>query len=269
MAKKFYTIEEAASKLGKSVDQVKDMVAKKQLEEFRDRDRLMLKVDQVDLLAGDDHIPLASDSSELEPLSLAASGTGSSMTLDAKEQTGISILDTDSTEEADANAVTRVTNSPVQLQDPGKSASGSGGLLDLSKEPDDTSLGAGLLDDVYGSETVAQATAAEAPAAGDGGALFETSGSGGGEMAEVGAVAPMMIAAEPFDGMWSGIGGGIAAGMVVALGLGIFAIVSAISGSAGGGIIKMLTEQWYLFAGIGAGAIVLGAVIGMVIGKKS
>lgn len=268
MAKKFYTIEEAASKLGKSVDQIKEMVSRKQLEEFRDRDRLMLKVDQVDLLAGDDHIPLASDSSELEPLSLAASGTGSSMALDTKDQTGISIMD-DATEEADANAVTRVTNSPVQLQDPGKSASGSGGLLDLSKEPDDTSLGAGLLDDVYGSETVAQATAAEVPAGGDAGALFETSGVGGGDMAEAGAAAPMMMAAEPFDGMWSGIGGGIAAGMVVALGLGIFAIVSAISGSSGGGIIKMMTEQWYLFAGIGAGAIVLGAVIGMVIGKKS
>lgn len=268
MAKKFYTIEEAAAKLGKSVDQVKDMVTKKQLEEFRDRDRLMLKVDQVDLLAGDDHIPLASDSAELEPLSLAASGTGSSMTLDAKEQTGISIMD-DATEEADANAVTRVTNSPVQLQDPGKSASGSGGLLDLSKEPDDTSLGAGLLDDVYGSETVAQATAAELPAAGDGGALFETAGAGAGDMADTATVAPMMVAAEPFDGMWSGIGGGVAAGMVVALGLGIFAIVSAISGSSGGGIIKMMTDQWYMFAGIGAGAIVIGAVVGMVIGKKS
>ena len=51
MAKMFYTLEEAASKLGKSVDDVKTMAEKGQLQEFRDRDRLMFKVDQVDLLA--------------------------------------------------------------------------------------------------------------------------------------------------------------------------------------------------------------------------
>ena len=52
MAKMFYTLEEAAAKLGKNTDQVKDMVSSNQLQEFRDRDRLMFKVEQVDLLAG-------------------------------------------------------------------------------------------------------------------------------------------------------------------------------------------------------------------------
>ena len=104
MAKMFYTLEEAAAKLGKNTEQVKEMVSSNQLQEFRDRDRLMFKVEQVDLLAGgkdEDSIPLA-DSGELEPLSLASSGSASGIMVspeNAKEQTGISIFDADATED--------------------------------------------------------------------------------------------------------------------------------------------------------------------------
>ena len=75
MAKMFYTLDEAASKLGKSEAQLKEMVARGELQEFRDRDRLMFKVEQVDLLAGgDDFIPLA-ESGEHDAIGLASSGT--------------------------------------------------------------------------------------------------------------------------------------------------------------------------------------------------
>lgn len=73
MAKMFYSLEEAAAKLGKSEAEVKQMAASGQLQEFRDRDRLVFKREQVDLLAGgDDAIPLAD---ELEPISLTSSGS--------------------------------------------------------------------------------------------------------------------------------------------------------------------------------------------------
>ena len=62
MAKMFYTLTEAANKLQQSEEQIKQMVASGQLQEFRDRDRIMLKKDEVDLLAPDslnNSIPLA------------------------------------------------------------------------------------------------------------------------------------------------------------------------------------------------------------------
>jgi excisionase family DNA binding protein len=52
MAKMFYSLEEAAQKLGATEDQVKQMAGSGKLQQFRDRDKLMFKRDQVDALAG-------------------------------------------------------------------------------------------------------------------------------------------------------------------------------------------------------------------------
>ena len=186
MAKLFYTLDEAAQKLGKSADEVKKLVSSGQLQEFRDRDKLMFKVDQVNLLATgseDDAsasasgvIPLA-ESGEMGAISLASdSGTG--MNLESpKEQTGISIFEADQTEEADPSAVTQVTESaPTELS---LETVGSGsGLLDLTREADDTSLGQNLLEEVSGREgSTASATVAEGEVGGDAGALFESTGA--------------------------------------------------------------------------------------------
>src|SRR5215831_9039933 len=207
MDKMFYSIEEAAAKLGKSVDAVRDMASKGQLQEFRDREKLMFKREQVDLLSGGheegDVIPLAGDSGELEPLTLASSGSAPGLA-ESKESTGISIFEAEGTEEADPSAVTRVSQTPGQLVDPGdKSASGSGGLLDLTREADDTSLGADLLGDVYGSETMAQQTAAEPAVNEPAGALFESPGSAADIAEPATAAAGMMVVAEPYDGVSS------------------------------------------------------------------
>ncbi len=262
----FYSIEEAAERLGRSVDQVREMSAKGQLQEFRDRDRLMFKREQVDLLAGGgedpDSIPLA-ESGELEPISLASSGTGMGIAKD-KDSTGISIFDAEGTDEADANAVTRVTNSPGSFVDPGEK-SGSGGLLDLTREGDDTSLGANLLEDVYGSDTIAQQTAAE-PAMG-GGELFESSpGGDGGESMSAGA--PVMVAAEPYDGLWSGIGGGLAIAMIVALGIAAFTVIIGFTSTAGG-FVSTLGDSFMILVGIMGGVLVLATLAGFFLGKRS
>ena len=52
MAKMFYTLEEVCEKLDLGTDEVKEMVQSGQIQEFRDRDKLMFKVDQIDLLGG-------------------------------------------------------------------------------------------------------------------------------------------------------------------------------------------------------------------------
>jgi len=262
MDKMFYSIEEAAQRLGKSVDEVRQMSGRGQLQEFRDRDKLMFKKEQVDLLAGDDEggIPLA----ESGELALSSSGTGLKLDPVTKDSTGISIFEADATDESDANAVTRVTTAPGSLQDPGRS--GSGGLLDLTKEADDTSLGAGLMEDVYGSDTIAQQTAADASVSGGGepSQLFETPG---GETEVV--VAPVMLAAEPYDGMWSGIAGGLAAGMAVALLIGAFTLIVGLTSTAGGGLLSTIGDNFMILVGVAAAAPIVFALVGMFLGKRS
>ena len=75
MAKMFYSMEEAAAKLGKSEDELKEMIETGQIQEFRDRDKLMFKVDQIDLLTSTED-----DTGELtlglEDTSSGASGSG-------------------------------------------------------------------------------------------------------------------------------------------------------------------------------------------------
>jgi hypothetical protein len=280
MAKMFYTLDEAASKLGKSEAQLKEMVARGELQEFRDRDRLMFKVEQVDLLAGgDDFIPLA-ESGEHDAIGLASSGTNLGDAKDAKDGTGIALFDPDATEEGDANAVTRVTSSPLSsFKDPGSSGSGSrAGLIDMTKEADDTSLGAGLLEDVYGGETMAQ-TAADMPSGGGfgggeagGAGLFETPG---GEIAEpAGAGVGMAMAfAEPYDGPGSGWVGGLALGVVLVCGLAVFAAIVGLAGGTGTGMLSNLVgtlgENIFAILGAAAGVCVIFAVVGLLLGKKS
>ena len=83
MAKMFYSTEEAAQKLGKTPEQVKEMATSAQLQELKDRDRLMFKREQVDLLAGGgkgdsaSFIPLAGAEGSSMGLQLDDSGAGS------------------------------------------------------------------------------------------------------------------------------------------------------------------------------------------------
>ncbi len=269
MDKLFYTLEEAAERLGKNADDVRKMAASGQLEQFRDRDKLMFKKQQVDLLAGGEEEPLRlADSGELEPIGLASSGSSIGMADSnaGKDGTGISLLD-DATDDSDANAVTRITTSP-SLVDPGedkKSASGSGGLLDLTREADDTSLGAGLLEDVYGGETVAAQTAADAPA--EGGALFE-SPAGTSDAFESATPVAAAAAVEVYDGPGSGLVGGLALGAIIALAVAAFTLIMGMTGS-GGGMLKTIGDNFMILIGVAAGVSLVAALVGWFLGKKS
>jgi hypothetical protein len=274
MAKIFYTLEEAALKLKMSETQVKELVSSGQLQEFRDRDRLMFKVDQVNLLSQGEHgsdesgvIPLA-ESGELGAISLA-SDSGSGMNLESpKEQTGISIFDTDQTDDADPSAVTQVTESaPTELS---LETVGSGsGLLDLTREADDTSLGKDLLEEVSSQDgSTASETVTEAEG-GDAGALFEPAG---GEsdvaVATAGSGGGLMVLAEQVDGGWSGLAGGIAFGMIALLALTLSIAIFGMTGAADFGLIKMIGDSFTMWLGVAAGVVLLPGLIGMFIGRK-
>lgn len=280
MAKMFYTMEEAAQRLGMSEDEVKALAESGQLQEFRDRDRLVFKVDQVDLLAGggdddDGEISLA-ESSELEPISLSSSGSGSVFAQDTpNESTGVSIFDPDAEEQADPSADTLVSNA-ISAPDINMDSAASGsGLAQLTLEPDDTSLGANLLEDVFGDESGESAAGesalgASAVAAASGGALFESTGESefGGSTAA--AQAALMPVAEAYDGPWSGIAGGLALGMTLTLALTIAVTIMGLTGAGSASMLGGLEgSASYIAMGGAAGVIILFAIIGWVMLRKS
>jgi hypothetical protein len=275
MAKMFYSLDEAASRLGVAANEVRDLVSQGRLQEFRDRDKLMFKVDQVELLAGGDDasdIPLASDQSGSGiPIVLddkGASGSGIAMEESPKERSGISIFDAEELEQADPSAVTQITQG--QGGELTMEAVGSGsGLLDLTREGDDTSLGADLLQDVYGSEGSRAGSGAHETASTSG--LFETTGA-------VSDVSPgmavggttTMVAAEPFDGAGSGLTGGIALGVLAMAAVAMVVVLFGIVGGApivADAITGLPAYPWG-FIGIGAVAVILFGVIGWAIGRR-
>ena len=64
MAKMFYKLSEAAEKLGVDEQVVRDMAARGELQQFRDRDELMFKRDQVDAKAADSNADTVSADAE-------------------------------------------------------------------------------------------------------------------------------------------------------------------------------------------------------------
>lgn len=276
MAKMFYTLDEAAARLKKSTDEVREMATSGQLQEFRDRDKLMFKVDQVDLLAGEDEdfggldagdtgaIPLA-DSGMGSAIDLASSASGMLSPIDnPKERTGISVFDVEDLEKADPSAVTQMSDGG--LDDATLEAVGSGsGLMDLTRESDDTSLGAvELLDEIYSSEDAgSQETIAAS-------GLFEATGAesdeGGSRLASSPGV--MMVAAEPYDGAGSGLVGGLALGAALSLGLAMAVTLMGVLGAASGGLVTTVTSKMMMFVGIVAGVTLVAGALGFVIGKR-
>ncbi len=277
MAKMFYTLEEAAARLKKSTDEVREMATSGQLQEFRDRDKLMFKVEQVDLLAGEDDDLGSLDAGDTGTLPLADSGMGSAIDLassasgmmapvdNPKERTGVSVFDVEDLEEADPSAVTQMSDGG--LDDATLESVGSGsGLMDLTRESDDTSLGAvELLDEIYSSEDAgSQETIAAS-------GLFEATGAesdeGGARLAAPAGV--MMVAAETYDGAGSGLVGGLALGAALTLGLAMAVTLMGVLGAASGGLVETVTSKMMMFVGIAAGVTLLAGGLGFVIGKRS
>lgn len=170
MAKMFYTADEAAQKIGVSSDQLKELVAQNRLREFRDGARVMFKVDQVDKLAADkggkssadstaagvglsdSGIALAGDSQASgDAISLAdtsAPGNAKDDTVGMGSTQGQNVFESGELKPSDTGAQTRI-QSAIDDQLSLEGVGSGSGLLDLTRESDDTSLGAELLDEIY------------------------------------------------------------------------------------------------------------------------
>jgi hypothetical protein len=287
MAKMFYSLEEAAEKLGKSTEDVRGLVESGQLQEFRDRDRLMFKREQVDLLSGNDASASASGfqladskggsglSLSLEdsgPIGLAPdpksgkSGSGEIAIDDKKDRSGISIFDTESTEEGDANAVTRITESATAPELSLESVGSGSGLLDLTREGDDTSLGADLLEDVYKGDEEGSAGADTQGASG----LFEPTAAASDVSAGAAAAAGAMglIAVEPYDGAGSGLAGGAALAAVLVCAFALVGVIIGLATNSANDLAGLVAGNAIMWLGIGAALVVLCSIVGWVIGKR-
>lgn len=197
MAKMFYNAKEAAEKLGRSEDQLKTLVREGKLREFRDAGSVNYKVADVDGLAtkaapppkaaakataggsqsgeivlepaedsGVSLSPGGSDIVSLEGVDAEDTATGAKVTKRAKEgssvpSVGVNVFDDDELDEhVDPLAQTAVSD----VAGLGLDGSGGGsGILDLTRESDDTSLGRELLEEIYTGEGEPEAPAAKKP----------------------------------------------------------------------------------------------------------
>lgn len=271
MAKLFYSMEETCQKLGKSEEEVLELVESNRLSKFVDGDKLIFKVDQVDMLAdgdtdaGDDDLPGFADDSgiDLESDDSAigfADDDKAPAGEEPKEQTGISIFDADEVEEADAAAQTQVTAAPsFGMETAADPAASGSGLLDMTREADDTSLGADLLSDF--DMDGEGSTVGEEVGAG-GGALFEDAGSTANQPAAV------VYAEETLEP------GASMATMFACLGLFLvmaFAFALIVSITTGAGVMMDLIGGLSIpiLAGAMAGVVLVLAIIGFFVGKMT
>jgi len=169
MAKMYYTQEEAAAKLGISGGELEQYVRDEKLRVYQDGDKKMFKSAEVDALAGgaEEEIELA----PLEPTGDTASLTEADQAPapPTKEDTvitaeGISIFDDEDLEIEAADPMAKTQIAPSLEDQIGLEGVGSGsGLLDLTRESDNTSLGE-VLDNIDMESSVGAGIAAEASA---------------------------------------------------------------------------------------------------------
>lgn len=290
MAKHLYSLEEASAKLKKDADGLKALVREGKLREFRDAGKVFYKAEDVDKLSGggggkDDtgEIMLESAEDELPSLADMSSDSGGGTSViglapsgdedkqKAKKEgtvisaSGIGVFDDDELEiDADPMAKTQITSSAggdaVSLEGTG----GGSGLMDLTRESDDTSLGAELLDDIYPGEE--DAAPAKAPPARAKASAKEVAPVARETMAAPEPMVPMSYAAAAGDPIEPVLTGVMAGSL----------LVLAIAGSVVAGVMqgyvpdygKYLSNNLLIFVGIALGLPLISAGVGFALGRR-
>lgn len=308
MAKMFYTLEEAAEKLGCDESQVKQMVEEGTLQQYRDRDQVMYKVDEVDNVAGAGGAAAPSpaepspagdesgginiegapggDQTDMIDLSEGDSGdTVAGQAEPAGDATGSGMNLSDSAVPgAEESEKTQVSDSfGGEASDASLDAIGSGsGLLDLTQESDDTSLGSvELLDDAPSDPGTAMGSDAKMgegsdAVAGSSTGIFDAVG-GGESSAAVEGTEPVGTEEEPeyaavaYGGADAGEGfsSGVLAGTLVVLVIGVLVAAGGLMGTVTELTHALAEANYGMFYGIMAGmSVVLGLVGMFVFGRR-
>lgn len=204
---------------------------------------------------------LSSNTGSGTAISPSMSGSGSAIGLAGTgTASGISVLGLDEGGNADANAATAMGGSFGG--EPTLEAMGSGsGLLDLSRERDDTSLGAPVLDEISGGSS--RSGSSMAPISG---------GSIGASAASAAAVrgGAMPVFVTESDS-FSGFATGAAAAALLLIIPALYAIAAGAAGARPTLIQSIVGEKTvpflYVF-GAGLVAAIIVGVVGLIIGKK-
>ena len=305
MAKMFYDLQEACDKLKMSEDQIKDLVRQAKLREFRDAGKVNFKVEDVDALVAD----VAADSSAesgsgeliLEPaeestIDLAMGSSGDMLSIeesdledtsagekpekDKKDDTvvtsvGINVFDESDEIEGVADPLAQTVVAGAEGAGLGIDGVGSGsGLLDLTRESDDTSLGAELLDEIYPGEQEGGVEMGESTRAGLDAGISEKISEGGEVSAEAGA-APAgasggAVTVTRVEFAPDALSGGLTALLVVAIIVLGFAGLAAAASVRGVSlpVVEFVYGKLWMF---GAGAVVACGVatgIGYLLGRR-
>ena len=187
----------------------------------------------------------------------AMSGSGLAGTAGGS-RAGVNVFAADeSVEHADPMAQTAISQGVSDQLNLDGVGSGSG-LLDLTRESDDTSLGAELLDEIAPGKTRAGGTAAGESAVGTGLAgQADTRGARAG-----------LITVEARD-TTAGAFGGAALAASLFLMLGGLVLTSAVVGTRPG-LVETLTKQSFLVVfGIGLGLALIFGIVGLLVGKSA
>ena len=144
-------------------------------------------------------------------------------------------------------------------------AIGSGsGLLDLTRESDDTSLGAELLEEVYsGEENIEIPDECLGPVRGRGRRTGRSE-----EATATAGIAAMPVMMEAYDGTGSGLGIGLMIGAIASLVCVGMIVIVGIFGATSELAMRFADDIWLWVGGLMGVTIVFG-LIGMFIGKSS
>jgi excisionase family DNA binding protein len=260
MAKMYYSEEEAAQQLGVSTDGLENLVNSGKLRVYQDGPKKMYKAQEVDALAGGAEEGTHEEEIELAPME----DTADAVTLEAadeaadepagKEDTvitaeGISIFDDEDLEIEAADPMAKTQIAPSLEDQIALEGVGSGsGLLDLTRESDDTSLGAEVLDNIDVDQVVGSAPEPEPyqpqPAA------------------PMTAEPQVVEAADPTAGLFSGF-------VIATAGLMVLLMIVAMAAMRGvvPGFVASLKNDITLVLGGAAVVILIAGVIGYFVGK--
>jgi len=264
MAKKmYYSEEEAAQILRCSVGQLTDYAREGKLQQYQDGSKKVYRADQVDEFAKQ----LAMEDTgeiELAPADTTAGDEVSLQEADVPKETGkedtvitaegVSIFDDEDLEIEAADPMAKTTIAPSLEDQISMDGVGSGsGLLDLTRESDDTSLGAEVLGNIDMESGMGTAVEEEAPPE-------EMIGVAEPTVME----APVVVeAADPSSGLFSGL---IVGSAIVSILLGIVAMSAVDYRSFGP--IEALKNNMAIILGAVALVIVAGGVVGLMLGKS-
>ncbi len=260
MGKMYYTEEEAAGRLGVGAEQLSTYVRDAKLRVFQDGPKRMFRVDEVDALAGEGEegevelAPVEEDAVSLAEAEITVEQPKEDTVITAE---GISIFDDEDLEIEAADPMAKTQIAPSIEDQISLEGVGSGsGLLDLTRESDDTSLGAEVLDHID-LEGEAAAPAAASSVASVAGVVPE-----GIEI--VGGVPSFVEAIDASAGLFGGIIIGCA---IVAALLGAVALSGF--GPAPPGYVVALKGNLLLVLVMAVVVVIVGAVLGWVFGRAS